>query len=268
MDGFTGKVKEFARKEGADMIGIASADAFEDESTKPTDLLPGAKSVVVLGMGILKGACRLLDNGEPAHPRMFPSSHQMVGREINRVAHKIAIFIERNGHEAVMVRAYYGAPIDWETRGMIGDFPMRRAAVEAGLGEIGDNKLLINEEFGSRLWLVPIITTAQLEPDGRFEGEICDHCGLCIDACPTGFLDKNEGSMREYLKEASKCMYHNEPGALAGLLRFLENKIIGKSEEEKLSAVKTPEFWNIWYFLLYGGISYECGKCMRICPKG
>jgi epoxyqueuosine reductase QueG len=191
----------------------------------------------------------------------------MVGPEINRVGHKVALFLEDHDNEAVMVRAYYGAPIDWEKQGMIGDFPMRRAAVEAGLGQIGDNKLLITERFGPRVWLLPVITTAQLEPDGRYKDEICDHCGLCVDACPTGFLRKKDGSLEDFLKESSKCMYHNEPGALAGLLRFLENKIIGKNKEEQLRAIKTPEFWNFWYFLLYGGLSYECGKCMRICPK-
>lgn len=267
MDEFTRKVKEFAKSQGADLAGVAAADVFENEKTKPRDLLPGAKSVVMMAMRVLKGACRLLDNGEPAHPRMFPTSHQMVGPEIHRAGHKVALFLEDHDHEAVMVRGYYGAPIDWETRGMIGDFAMRRAAVEAGLGQIGDNKLLLTEEFGPRVWLLPIITTAQLEPDGRYEGEICDHCGLCIDACPTEFLSKEDGSLEEFLKEASKCMYHNEPGALAGLLRFLENKVIGKDAKEQLKAVKTPEFWNIWYFLLFGGISYECGKCMRICPK-
>jgi epoxyqueuosine reductase QueG len=262
MPGLTQEVKDYARREGAHLVGIASAEAFEDARTRPRDLLPGARSVVVLAMKILDGACRLLDKAKPAHPRMYFTSLQIQGPEINQVGHRLAVFLEEKGYEAVMVRAYYGAPLDAETKGMIGDFDMVRAGYEAGLGEMGDSNLLLTPEYGPRIWLVPVITTAPLQPDGRFQGQLCDHCNDCIDNCPPQALT-GRGQI-----DRDSCLRYNEPESLGGTIRFLTTKIVGKSEEEQIAAFRSPRFWNIWYFLLYGGLSYTCGRCLRICHVG
>lgn len=263
MENLTQEVKAFARREGSHLVGIASAKVFENERTRPRDLLPGAQSVVVLAGKLLDGACRLREeDAEPAHPRMFPTTIQMEGPEINRVGHRVAIFLEELGYEAVMVRAYYGAPLDRETKGMIGDFNMIRAGYEAGLGEIGDNNLLLTPEYGPRVFVLPVITTADLEPDAPFRGKLCDHCYECIDHCPVQAL----AGIGQVDKEA--CLRHNEPEALPGVLKFALGKIVGKSPEEQTAAIRSPEFWNLWYFLLYGGLGYRCAKCMRICHVG
>src|SRR3990170_4583658 len=173
MQNLTQDLKSFARREGANLVGIASASVFENERIRPRDLLPGAQSVVVLAMKILDGACRLREeDAEPAHPRTFPTSIQMQGPEINRVGHRVAVYLEELGHEAVMVRAYYGAPLDRETKGMIGDLNTIRAAYEAGLGEIGDNNLILTPENGPRVFLLPVVTTAELQPDGPYRGKL------------------------------------------------------------------------------------------------
>ncbi len=61
-------------------------------------------------------------------------------------------------------------------------------AHKAGLGWIGQNTLLFNPEYGSRLLLAEILTTLELPPDPVLTGDPCADCGLCLEACPTGAL--------------------------------------------------------------------------------
>lgn len=69
------------------------------------------------------------------------------------------------------------------------------AALIAGLGIIGDNGLLINEEYGSYIFIGDVIT--DVDPDAL--GAVlpaavreCHHCSACKRACPTGIL-RSEG---------------------------------------------------------------------------
>ena len=61
-------------------------------------------------------------------------------------------------------------------------------AHQAGLGWIGQNTLLFNPEYGSRLLLAEILTTLELPTDQLLAGDPCAGCGLCLKACPTGAL--------------------------------------------------------------------------------
>ena len=62
------------------------------------------------------------------------------------------------------------------------------AASMAGLGKLGDNYMLINEKYGSFVFLGEILSTVKAEVLG-FDGKIaepayCPHCGACKRACP------------------------------------------------------------------------------------
>ncbi len=68
-------------------------------------------------------------------------------------------------------------------------------AEKAGLGYIGRNNLLINNEFGTRLFLGELITDIYFEPTNLTPPDIsCKNCTACIDCCPTGAL-KLEGGI-------------------------------------------------------------------------
>lgn len=60
-------------------------------------------------------------------------------------------------------------------------------AVKAGLGVKGKNGLLINDEWGSFIFIGEIVTTLPL-PATCFEDKGCLDCALCQKACPGGAL--------------------------------------------------------------------------------
>lgn len=61
------------------------------------------------------------------------------------------------------------------------------AAASAGLGRIGVNNLLINERYGSYIFIVEIVTTLDMGMPAKMP-ESCPQCGRCLDACPTDAL--------------------------------------------------------------------------------
>ncbi len=67
----------------------------------------------------------------------------------------------------------------------------RHAALSLGLGIAGENRLLLNEKYGSYVFIGDVLT--DIEPDllgakAPLEITSCEGCGLCRTACPTGLL--------------------------------------------------------------------------------
>jgi len=73
-------------------------------------------------------------------------------------------------------------------------------AHQAGLGWIGQNTLLFNPKYGSRLLLAEILTTLELPMDQPLVRDPCVDCSLCIEACPTGALLGNR------IMDSKRCL--------------------------------------------------------------
>lgn len=72
----------------------------------------------------------------------------------------------------------------------------RHAALIGGLGIQGDNGLLINEKYGSFIFMGDMITDIDPELLGAEQPKAykkCEVCGACKRACPTGIL-RGEGA--------------------------------------------------------------------------
>lgn len=109
----------------------------------------------------------------------------------------------------------------------------RRAASIAGLGILGDNGLLINERYGSYVFIAELITDAPPELLGEVaprEPLRCSGCSACIAACPTGRLS----SLAPCLSEITQRK--------------------GELSEEEIS------------LMLSAGTVWGCDACQRVCP--
>lgn len=110
----------------------------------------------------------------------------------------------------------------------------RDAAIRAGLGVYGKNRLLLSKEYGSYQFIGEFLSTLPPEQLGRVTLSpftLCIGCGACLAACPTGLL-RGEGS---------EC------------LSAITQKKGELSEEEKA-------------LMRSVGTAWGCDECQRVCP--
>lgn len=67
----------------------------------------------------------------------------------------------------------------------------RYLAYLAGLGFFGKNTMLINPEYGSKVFIGYILTDCELEPDKPMNNSICMNCMKCVNTCPSHAIGKD-----------------------------------------------------------------------------
>ena len=198
-------VKKLAFEVGFDLCGITSAALLVDEAERfdswldeghhgemtyladrperrsnPELLLKGARTVIVLGLNYYQKDT--LDT-PPSHGRV---SRYARGRDYHKV-------IERRMRDLMQrleqtVGNHDAAEFKWFVD--FGPVLERVFAQRAGLGYIGRNSMLINQTFGSWVFLAEIITNLELQSDSpkAVKHGTCGTCTRCIEACPTGAI--------------------------------------------------------------------------------
>jgi epoxyqueuosine reductase len=207
------EVKRLARECGFELAGIARAEPLAEDNrrylewvehgmagamgyltdrraqirTDPQLLLASARTIISVGK---------LYNGPESHSTELGDSelgwisryawgadyHDVMRRGLERLVQQLP-----DGHD-------YKICVD--TAPLL----ERSYAREAGLGWIGKNTCLINQEIGSWLFLGEVVTSLAIEPDTP-PPDRCGTCTRCIDACPTQAIT-GEG----YEVDARRCI--------------------------------------------------------------
>ncbi len=185
----TDEIKQFVRSQGADLVGIASADDFEDaDGYKPKDLMPQAKSVIIFGKKMLKGFVE----AKRGRPVAWGCTHLNI--KLDEIAYEVGSHLESANYKALPVFFVYLTFLDPKDEKSFNSiltapwFGYVPAAAKAGLGEIGLNHLLITPKYGPRMRLMAVITNAPFRADEPTSSGLCPgiECSLCIEACPVG----------------------------------------------------------------------------------
>lgn len=176
--------KGYGMDAGADVVGIAAAEdfLFAPDGFRPVDVLAECRSVIVLGATFSPEVL-----GDTA---AYTASRNEMLTAMTNMAKQVAKRVKADGYKTKAISAAGGKWVQGEGRKeQFGYISLKHAAEIAGLGTIGKNYLLTNQQYGNLLWLSAVLTDAALTPDAQTRSDFCEGCNQCVDACPAGALD-------------------------------------------------------------------------------
>ncbi len=212
--GLSNVVKKRALEIGFDLVGVAPVDIWPDlefssawaasgfagemrylQNPKRQDIrliLPSARSVVCTG---------LIYNTAFPYSTETGSSGGTPRAWISRYAWGADYHLVMREKLGCLRRDIEALAPEVETRVYVDTGPVVERAFGrySGIGWIGKNTCLINQDKGSWFFLGVILSNLELEPDFPAPDR-CGSCTRCLEACPTGAL------VEPYVMDASRCI--------------------------------------------------------------
>ena len=264
-----------------DLCGVGSIDRFEtsQKGKHPCDILPGCKSVIVIGARLLDGALqanfRAFEDGRDDLKSISGTyAYVMLPNfELTYACYAIAQFIERNTKAAATPCST--GPL---TNGL--QISIRHAAVAAGLGQFGYMSIVLTPEFGPRVRYGVILTTLDIPADPMYDGPpLCnpEKCGICSKVCPTGAIRPPGTHELEHVEIGGKKYDYTHVHfpkcrkALQAMTKALggSGDYFPESDDPTMDDLSEGESRMP---INNGGLqhieSWHCGRCQSYCPSG
>jgi epoxyqueuosine reductase len=287
--GLTGRLRDFLKDRGADLVGIGSVDRLvgAPEAMQPARYLPDARAMISIALRINEASCDVI--ARSVRDRTLPASYHsyqlftltIVNPQLDTLAYQGARFLEAQGYRAYPFPANMPHELQpsVEYPGGPGDISHRHVAVACGLGQIGWHSMLITPQFGVRQKLTTVATNAPLVPDAIFHAELCNpaECGFqCARACPTAAipvaLDKNVSiSIGDCRTQYAKIVGWRCRWGCSGMLKCtggfkdIPMPDAEPTPDELLRYKSEVDPWQQRRRSLSGLIPF-CGRCLCICP--
>ncbi len=146
--------------------------------------------------------------------------------------------------------------------GKVWEVSHKTVAVEAGMGQMGVNRVVIHPEFGNHIILGSMLISAEPEVyDSPLEESPCINCGLCVGVCPVGAISRDDGL--HFLS----CAMHNYHELFGGFQDWIEGVVSSGDVKTYRGKFRDSETMAKWQSLTYGHF-YRCSYCMAVCPAG
>jgi len=268
------RIKEFALKRGALVCGVATAKSFDavaPEGHRPGDLLPGARSVVVVGGAPPRAGDWI--SPVPEHQETMGTSQRIepIGRQI---AYQIE---EELGYYALYVPGGV-------SRGNQPFLSLMLAAELAGLGSRSLAGPILHAKYGM-LYYAAVVTTLPLAPDEPLADPVCpaptcvemwerEGTTPCIKVCPAsaggcldGRIENGRFVRTEY--DRNRCHTRVYTNWVGGFQKVLEATLNEPDKEKRKMLLYGTFFTRTLWSITYSGQSQaQCFECMRVCPVG
>ncbi len=248
------EIEKTARSYDVDLVGFARVrDIRLAHPPRPAeDLLAGAKTAVVFASALLQGAldCPRGTKGAIKDAQIAYDRNQEASAAVGR-------YLERQGFKSYLVPS--SLPVDvykhQGTNYYAAEFSHRQAAIAAGLGVKGMNNLLVTPEFGPRVRLGSMITTAEFDFEPRNLPEVvCRKCMKCVEICPVKAIDPEREN--QYLDQP-KCKNHY-------IRPYMDH-----TTWQTVKNIFTVEGYGVTGVqMLLEGYYFSCAECQRVCPVG
>ena len=240
-------IKERARAEGFNKVGIVSAAPLEEEGRRLEEWLARGYH------GTMAWMARDVEKRVDSR-KIFPDARSVVvvalnyytpdQHEENPATGKVSRYAWGDDYHDVMTQKLR-ALLAWikeqdpqaEGKVCVDIQPVmdKAWAVRAGLGWIGKHSNVITPEYGSWVFIGELLLNVDLEYDVEGIEDHCGTCTLCIEACPTAAITE------PYVVDSNKCISYATIE-----LRAPE---LPSSIEQNLS-----------------GWMYGCDICQDVCP--
>lgn len=203
-------IKSIAKDLGFDFCGIAKSEFLNEDAkrleawlnkgmhgtmqymenhfdlrTDPSQLVPGAKSIITLLFNYFPEKVQNTDGPKISKYAYGEDYHHVIKDKLKSFFNSIKTTLG-----------------DINGRGFVDSAPVleRAWAQKSGLGWIGKNGNLINKKQGSFFFIASLIVDIELEYDLPIAKDYCGTCTSCIDNCPT------EAILPDRVIDGSKCI--------------------------------------------------------------
>ena len=266
----TEELFEFARQQGADVVGAVDAEIYEaavPNLQKPSTTAHGMRTLICFVKHMLTGSFATRDVAVQSLNSHFCMDN------VEKISLALSDWLEARG--------YRGIPVPPEAADMnlqrspAGTLDFKWVAEESGVGTVGLELNLLTEDYGPRVYIGVVMTDAVIEPTPKLERHLCPgmKCGRCAVICPTRAIPlvaRRDAPITEYRTlDKRACAGGAERIGIKPLLLNLRKLVFSSAPMDPARVVEHKYWKDFWQSINSKlGAFAACFECFYVCPPG